>query len=270
VCAVGSGTDSIDVAGATELGLPVLSGRGAAPSAVAEYVVGAMVVAHRQLWDVSRQFTAVGMGWDERLRWRGRELGGTTLGVVGFGQIGRLVARMARAAYGVDVLVHDPYLGADGAGPDAAVVSSLPELLDRADTVSVSVPLTPGTRGLIGARELRLIGPDGVLVNTSRGGVVDEAALVEALVSRALKAAVLDVFASEPPTAEQLARFAAAPGLMLTPHIAGITDQSGRALAERGWAQLRAALESGWAAEPVNGVHEVRRPSRDCGAGKAN
>jgi phosphoglycerate dehydrogenase-like enzyme len=261
VYAVGSGTDSIDVAGATELGLPVLSGRGAAPSAVAEYVVAAMVVAHRQLWDLSRQFSTAGLGWDERLRWRGRELGGTTLGLVGFGQIGRLVARMARAAYGVEILIHDPYADAATIGPAGTVVTALPELLDHAATVSVSVPLTPATRGLIGADELRRIGPDGVLINTSRGGVVDEDALVEALVSRSLKAAVLDVFDPEPPSARQLARLAAAPGLLLTPHISGVTDQSGRALAEQAWAQLRAALESGRAARPVNGVHELRRRS---------
>jgi phosphoglycerate dehydrogenase-like enzyme len=259
VCAIGSGTDSIDVEGATALGLPVLSGRGAAPSAVAEYVVGAMVTGHRQLLDVSRQFTAHGMDWNERLAWRGRELRGTNLGIVGFGAIGRLVAHMARAAYGVNVLVHDPYLDEGMAAKDITVISTLPELLEKSDTVSVNVPLTPSTRGLIGRPELGFIGPDGVLINTSRGGVVDEMALVEALTGRRLKAAVLDVFEHEPPTRARLARLAGTPGLVLTPHIAGITDQSGRALAERAWGQLRTALETGRAEDPVNGIHHLRR-----------
>jgi phosphoglycerate dehydrogenase-like enzyme len=265
VYAVGSGTDSVDVQGATALGLPVLSGRGAGPSAVAEYIVAAMVVAHRRLWDVSRQFTTSGMDWTERLAWRGRELRGTNLGIVGFGHIGRLLARMARAAYGVTVLVHDPYLdaGAAGAvGDGVTVVDALPELLERADTVSVNVPLTSSTRGLIGRSELRRIGPDGVLINTSRGGVVDETALVEALRCRDLKAAVLDVFEREPPAPERLARLAGAPGLTLTPHISGITDRSGRALAERAWAQLRTALETGRVDDPINGIHDVRRGPR--------
>jgi (S)-sulfolactate dehydrogenase len=257
ICAMGSGTDSIDVEAATSLGLPVLSGRGAAPRAIAEYVVGAMVVAHRRLFDLGRQFAARGMDWTERLDWRGRELSGTSLGIVGFGQIGRLAAKMAQAAYGVNVLAHDPFLAAP-APPEVEVVADLHELLERSDTVSLNVPLSAATRGLIARPELRRIGPDGVLINTSRGGVVDEAALMAALAAGELKAAVVDVFEQEPPSPERLAAFAEVPGLMTTPHIAGVTDQAARALAERAWSQLRSALETGQTDQAVNGVRRLR------------
>lgn len=229
--AQGSGTDNIDVAAATARGIPVVHGAGVAPQPVAEFVIGAMVAAHRRTLAMHQAVTAGDLEWAERLvRHQGTQLTGTTLGVIGFGFIGREVARMAQAAFSVDVLVFDPYLpeGADLAG--AARTDDLGELLDRSLTVTVHVPLSDDTRGLLGRDELRRIGSNGVLIDTARGGVVDEAAIVAALEAGELAAAVVDVFDPEPPTPEQLRRLAAVPNLQLSPHVAGVTDQGLRTL----------------------------------------
>src|SRR4029079_8656568 len=126
------------------------------------------------------------------------ELTGATVGIVGYGAIGRLVARRL-AGFDVRLLVNDVV------PVDGAEQVDLDTLLTRSDVVTLHVPLTPGTQGLIGERELALLGPDGVLVNTSRGGVVDEAALARALASGGLRAAAIDVFEQEPPAGTPLA-----------------------------------------------------------------
>lgn len=231
VGAQGSGTDNIDVPAATARGIPVVHGAGIAPVPVAEWVIGAMVAGHRQFARLDRLLRGASVQWEARLgNYRGTQLTGTTLGVVGYGHIGREVARMARAAFAVDVIVHDPYLpdGADLTG--VRRVADLPDLLVASDTVTVHAPLLDSTRSLIDRDGLRQIGPDGVLVDAARGGVVDERGLVEALAAGELKAAVLDVFDPEPPTPGQLAALASVPGLIMTPHVAGVTGRGLRDL----------------------------------------
>lgn len=224
--AQGSGTDNIAVTEATARGIPVVNGAGVAPTAVAEYVIGAMVVGHRRMLELHRTVTEGPLVWEERMwGYRGRQLSGSTLGIIGYGHIGREVARMAVGAFGVEVLVHDPFLE-DDAGLAGVVRVPLRELLERSDTATVHVPLSATTRGLLGREELRRLGPSGLLVDTARGGVVDEAALLEVLAARALGAAVLDVLDPEPPSAEQLAALRGVPGLLVTPHVAGITDEA--------------------------------------------
>ena len=253
--ALGSGTDNIDVAAATRRGIPVVHGAGLAPRAVSEWVVGAMVACHRGFNRLDRAVRAGIDDWSVRpARYRATELTGTVVGIVGYGFIGRSVARVVQAAFDADVVVYDPLLTATDPTPTnhevfglvGAItptnpktypvvggvrrVDRLEELLDASMTVTVHVPLLPSTKGLFGEDELRRIGPGGVLLNASRGGVVDEAALVAVLCEGALKAAAVDVFADEPPTAEQVARLASAPNLLLSPHVAGITDQALSAL----------------------------------------
>jgi phosphoglycerate dehydrogenase-like enzyme len=152
-------------------------------------------------------------------------LSGSTVGLIGFGQIGRIVARRL-GGFDVRVLATDPI-----APRDAAVKAvSLDELLSQADVVSLHAPLQPTTRGLIGARELALMRPDAVLVNTARGGVVDEAALVRALERGRLRAAALDVFEEEPPRASRLLEL---PNVVLSPHIAGLSIPSIKEMTRR-------------------------------------
>lgn len=233
VCAVGSGTDNIDVAAAELLGIPVIHGAGVAPRPVSEYVIAGMVIGHRRLLELHATVGSGGIeDWVGRVeRFRGTELTGRTLGLVGLGNIGREVARMAHAAFGSEVLAYDPFVRREDVPPNVELVSALGDLLDRSLTVSVHVPLLPTTTGLLGRPELRRIGANGVLIDAARGGVVDEEALIEVLTLGELKAAVLDVYAGEPPTSAQAARLAAVPNLLLTPHVAGVTDQSLRGLA---------------------------------------
>jgi phosphoglycerate dehydrogenase-like enzyme len=248
--AVGSGTDNIDVDAATERGIPVVHGAGLAPGAVAEWVVGAMVACHRGFVRLDRAVRAGSVDWAARpTEHRATELTGTVLGVIGYGFIGRTVAELAQRAFDAEVVVYDPVLADDDDLGSVKRAGRLDDLLDQSLTVTVHVPLLPSTRGLLGEAELRRIGPVGVLLNASRGGVVDEGALVRVLREGALKAAAVDVFADEPPTAAQVALLDSAPNLLLSPHVAGITDRALRAL-------------SLGVAESVLAVLAGRRPER--------
>lgn len=229
IAAQGSGTDAIDVAAATAAGIPVIHGAGVAPTAVAEYVIGAMVVGHRRLPTMHRLLTEGPLDWEERMwSYRGFELAGSTLGIVGYGHIGRTIARMAKAAFDVDVCVFDPYVNDFTDEPVRDV--SLDEVFSLSDTVTIHVPLTKDTRNLVGRLELELLGCNGVLVNASRGGIVDEEALVLALRGGLIKAAVMDVFEREPPERARLDVLARTPNLLLTPHVAGCTGAALEAL----------------------------------------
>jgi phosphoglycerate dehydrogenase-like enzyme len=226
VCAVGSGTDNIDIAAATRLGIPVIHGAGVAPRAVAEYVIAGMVVGHRHLFELHDAVVSGGIEWATRVeRFFGTELTGRPVGIIGLGNIGREVARAVRAAFDAEVIAYDPFLG-PATVEGVEMVEDLGELLDRSLSVSVHVPALPQTMGMLGREELRRIGPEGVLVDAARGGIVDEEALIEALYAGDLKGAVIDVYEGEPPTPEQARRLGAVPNLVLTPHVAGVTDQS--------------------------------------------
>ena len=171
----------------------------------------------------------------------GREMAGKVLGLIGFGSIGRETARCA-AALGMAVVAHDPFVAPDDPAWEFANPLALNELLTQADAVSLHVPLTPGTRHLIGVAQIALMKPGSVLVNAARGGVLDEAALAEGLRGGQVGGAALDVFETEPLTAAAAARFAGIANLILTPHIAGLTEESnarvGAMIAERVIAHL--------------------------------
>jgi (S)-sulfolactate dehydrogenase len=155
----------------------------------------------------------------------GREVHGKCLGLVGFGSIGQLTARLAQAL-GMSVVAYDPAYSAVAVmwGQHAVEPLALDALLARADVVSLHVPLIDSTRNLIDARRLALMKRSAALINTSRGGIVDESALARALEAGELAGAALDVFAVEPLQAGT--PLAAAPNLLLTPHIAGVTVES--------------------------------------------
>jgi (S)-sulfolactate dehydrogenase len=155
----------------------------------------------------------------------GREIFGKTLGLVGYGAIARHTADRARAL-GMTILGYDPYLPASDPVWLQAKHATLDELLAHSDVVSLHVPLTPETRGLINAKSLKTMKPGAILINASRGGVVDEAAAADALRSGHLGGLALDVFDREPLPAELGQVFAGTRNLILTPHIAGVTQES--------------------------------------------
>jgi (S)-sulfolactate dehydrogenase len=186
-------------------------------------VVGTALLLLRGAYRASAE---VGTGrWPRASLSDGREIHGKCLGLVGFGVIGQQTAGLARGL-GMTVVGHDPAFGAGASvwAQHAVKPLALDALLGTADVVSLHVPLLDSTRNLIDAQKLALMKRDAVLINTARGGIVDEVALARALTAGALGGAALDVFADEPlPEGSPLA---GAPNLVLTPHIAGVTAES--------------------------------------------
>jgi len=220
---LGVGLDNIDLDGCAARGIVVIPATGANALAVAEYVIAAALLLLRGAY-LSTGEVAAGR-WPREALGKGREAHGKTLGVVGFGSIGQLTAKLARAV-GLHVVACDAMLGdADPAYAAASVEPvSLDELVARADVVSLHVPLVESTRRLFDAARIAAMKPGAVLVNTSRGGIVDEAALAAALQSGRLGGAALDVFEAEPLAPAN--PFAGCPNLLLTPHIAGVSAEA--------------------------------------------
>jgi glyoxylate reductase len=216
------GYDNVDVAEAAVLGIVVCNTPGVLDETTADLAFLLILSAGRLASDAERDLRAGrwhGWGITDHL---GRDVHGTCLGLVGYGRIARAVARRAEG-FGMEVLHHTR---TDTGVP--GYVAALPELLARADTVSLHVPLTPSTRHLIGAEELALMKPTAVLVNTARGAVVDEAALARALEKGDIFAAGLDVYSEEPAVDPDLL---AAPRTVLLPHIGSASTQTRTAMA---------------------------------------
>ena len=239
---LGVGLDNIDLAACEARGIRVIPATGANAESVAEYVVAAAMLLLR--WAFFATAEVAGGRWPRQALSEGRELGGKILGLVGFGAIGRLTARKAHAL-GMRVLGHDPQR-ADGDPAWAASHAeprSLDALLAESDVVSLHVPLVASTRGLLDAARLGRMKRGAVLVNTARGGVVDEAALAALLHAGRLGGAALDVFEKEPLAAGSA--LAGAPRLLLTPHIAGVTVESNERVSALVAARVAEALGGG-------------------------
>ncbi|MCB4822761.1 NAD(P)-dependent oxidoreductase [Roseicella aerolata] len=220
---LGVGLYNIDLAACRQRQIDVIPASGANADSVAEYVILAIGQLLRGAFHATEEVAAG--AWPRERLITGREMGGKTLGIIGFGDIGRRVAKLADA-FRMRILGHDPLLPASHSLWEEMRTEMVPleELLARADAVTLHVPLTEATRGLIAAEQLARMKPDAVLVNASRGGVVEEAALAAALRAGRLGGAALDVFETEPlPAGSPLA---GAPRLILTPHIAGATVES--------------------------------------------
>lgn len=232
VARVGVGYDAVDLAAATELGMVVTIAVGQNHDSVAEQAFGLMIGVLRRIVAHDR-----GLRHGQWLRERTRPVRGLTLGLVGLGRIGQAMVTRARA-FGMRVVAHD-VSPPPGWGPDQGVEwCSMDELLRTADVISLHTPLTPATRHLIDARALSLMKPDAVLINTARGGLVDEAALLAALQAGKLGGAGLDVFAAEPlPADHPLTRL---DQVVLTPHTAG-TDE--RAAADMAYAAAESVVQ---------------------------
>jgi (S)-sulfolactate dehydrogenase len=220
---LGVGLDNIDVAACERRGIKVIAATGANALSVAEYVLGTALLLLRGAYGST---PAVAAGeWPRSALSNGREAGGKTLGLIGFGSIGQLTGRLARAL-GMDVVAFDPIM--DAAHPVYGEVGArclaLDEVVAASDVISLHVPLVAGTRGLFGAERIAAMKPGAVLINTSRGGIVDEVALVAALRAGHLGGAAIDVFEHEPLPASP--HFAGCPNLLLTPHVAGVTAEA--------------------------------------------
>lgn len=219
---LGVGLDNIDLPACKDRDIAVFPATGANDVSVAEYVITAMLVLLRRAWFATPDVVT---GRWPRMTTIGREVSGKTLGLIGLGGIARETAVRARAL-GMSVIAYDPLLPVDHAAWQLARAVGFETLLAESDVISLHVPLTPATRNMIGTAQLALLRPGSVLINAARGGVIDEAALIEALRSGRLGGAALDVFEHEPLDATRGAAFANLPNLLLTPHIAGVTEES--------------------------------------------
>lgn len=238
---LGVGLDNIDLPGCEARGITVIPATGANARAVAEYVIGTMLSLLRGAY-ASTADVAAGK-WPRNALSQGLEAHGRTLGVVGFGGIGRLAAQLARGL-GMHVVGSDAALPPDHPAWQETGAEPLPldDLLAQADVVTLHVPLTPETRHLLDAARIDRMRAGAVLINTSRGGIVDEAALADALRAGRLRGAALDVFEQEPlPAGSPLAQ---APNLILTPHIAGLTQEANTRVSDMVAAGVTMALDA--------------------------
>lgn len=220
---LGVGLDNIDFAGCEARGLRVIPATGANALSVAEYVVTSAMLLLRGAYAST---AAVAQGrWPRAALSSGREVAGKTLGLIGFGSIGQLTARLARGV-GMEVTAFDAMMDMDhpAFAQHAVRCAGLEEVITMSDVVSLHVPLVESTRGLFDAQRIASMKKGAVLINTARGGIVDELALAAALKSGHLGGAAIDVFANEPLPAAP--HFEACPNLVLTPHIAGVSAES--------------------------------------------
>ncbi len=213
----GVGLDNIDADYARAKGITVLNTPRASSASVAELAIGFMFALARSLYQATATMKAE--KWEKK-RFEGEELGGKTLGLIGVGNIGREVARRA-AALGMTVIACDPYVSPQDV-PEVRLVS-LNELLERSDYISLHLPKTAETTNMIGAEQFARM-KDGVrLINCARGGIVDENALYDALVSGKVAGAALDVFAEEPPSDWRLVKL---DNVICSPHIGASTKEA--------------------------------------------
>jgi (S)-sulfolactate dehydrogenase len=223
---LGVGLDNIDTEACAARGIAVFPATGANDVSVAEYVITTAMMLLRGAYFATPEVAA---GAWPRNRLMGREISGKRLGLVGFGSIARETAKRA-AALDMAVTAFDPFVPPEHPAwsqPSGRVVRlAFDEMIATSDVVSLHVPLTPETRNLIDGAAIARMKAGAILVNAARGGVVDDAAVAEALKAGRLGGAALDVFDEEPLPAERGSTFAGCPNLILTPHIAGVTAES--------------------------------------------
>lgn len=248
----GSGTDNVPVAEATRRNIVVTNTPAAVNEAVSDHAIGLLLTITRQ---IAVQDRAVRQGqWQlnlPALRWH---LHDQTLGLVGFGHIGQRVARKMRG-FNIKILAYDPYMSAAQIESQGVHAAELDAVLSQSDFVSLHCPLTPQTHQLIGERELRLMKPEAILINTSRGPVIDESALIKALAEGWIAGAGLDVLDPEPPDFNN--PLFQLDNVVITPHIGGFSDES----LENAWRQsLEAALDLAQGRWPRSVVNRQVRP----------
>lgn len=242
----GAGLDNVDIAAASRNGVAVCNTPGANARSVAEHAMTLILATRRHVVPADREVRSG--GW-ERSEYHGNEVQDDTLGLLGFGNIARETAALAQG-FDMDCVAYDPFVPAEEMPADVEKVDVKRELFERADAVSVHTPLTPETKHAVSTDELDALGSDGVVVNTSRGGVVDEEALLTALEDDTIAGAGVDVFEEEPPADDNplLDREDA----VFTPHVGGVTHEALERMSTRAAANVRTVYEGGIPESTVN------------------
>ena len=253
ICVAATGTNNVDLAAAAEHGITVCNVTGYATASVVEHVFALILTLQRRL--AEQQHAAHSLWAHQRgfcvLNYPTTELFGKNLGIVGYGELGRAVAAVG-SAFGMQILIAQRPGGSDCDGR-----VPLDELLRTADVVSLHCPLTDTTRGLIGARELTLMKNSALLINTARGGIVDEAALMHALQHGRIGAAGVDVLSEEPPRHGNPLLLHKLPNLIVTPHVAWASREARQRLVDGLTANIHAYLSG----HPRNRAGEHTHPA---------
>jgi D-3-phosphoglycerate dehydrogenase len=218
----GAGYDTVDVPACTAAGVAVVNQTGGNKEGVAEHVLAMMLALSKRIGEADRAMRQEkGV---RRIAYKGHDVAGRTIGIIGIGNIGSRVAELCRGLFRMRVLAYDPYLTDEQIAARGAEKAELDDLLRDSDYVSVNCPLTAETRGMIGAREYALMRPDAYFVTTARGGIHDETALADVLEGRRIAGAGLDVWEKEPPDPNHpLLKF---DNVLASPHTAGVTHES--------------------------------------------
>jgi D-3-phosphoglycerate dehydrogenase len=241
----GAGYDPVNVEACTDAGVLVVNQSGANAEAVAEHVVAMMLSLSKNIVQTDRSLRKE-RGLD-REAFKGRNAQGRTVGIIGLGQVGQRVARICGKGLEMRVLAYDPYLTAIDIQERGAIPMTLHDLLAQADFVTVHCPLNAETKNMLAGRELALMQPSAFLINTARGGIIDEDALAEALTAGQIAGAGIDVWVVEPPPLDHtLLSF---DNVIVTYHTAGVTVDSRHAMAQ-------------WNAEQLGQIFQGQRPPR--------
>lgn len=218
----GVGVDNIDIPAATARGIVIVNTPNANATSVAEHTVTAIGALAKQLVPYDRA-TRSG-GWEIRNSYKAMDLDGKTLGLIGIGRVGSLVARRVAAAFNMKVIAFDPYIRPEAAGEiGVSLVAAMDDVFRQADVVSLHTPLTAETRGFVNGTKLGLMKPTAFLINFSRGEVIDEKALYGALKGGTIAGAAIDVYDPEPPLADN--PLFALENIILSPHSAALTEE---------------------------------------------
>jgi len=242
----GSGLDNVDIEAASEHGIVVCNTPGVNSRSVAEHAIALQFGVQRNLHTADRHVRDG--GWD-RSAYTGHELQGDTLGLMGFGAIAQETATIARGI-GQDVVVYDPYISDDDVPAAIDRIDDLTDLFARSDVVSIHVPLVEGTKHAVSTAQFEALGETGVLVNTARGGIVDETALLDALDAGVIGGAGLDNFEAEPPDEDN--PLFDRDDVLLTPHVGGVTHDALARMSREAAANIRTVYEGGLPESTVN------------------
>ncbi len=242
----GTGLDNVDIKAASRNDVLVCNTPGENAQSVAEHAIALLLAVRRNLLEADRH---VRDGTWERGTLAGRELNGDTLGLLGYGSIATRVGTIARG-FGLAIITYDPHHAAEAMPADVERVEDLHTLFSTADAVSLHAPLTDETHHAVGHTELEALGEDGVLINTARGGIVDERALIDALEEGLIAGAGLDTFEREPPTVENT--LLERDDVVVTPHIGGVTDQALERMSLAAARNVRIVAEGGIPDSTVN------------------
>ncbi|MCD6518436.1 MAG: phosphoglycerate dehydrogenase [Anaerolineae bacterium] len=241
----GTGVDNIDVEAATNRGIVVVNAPTGNSNAVAEHTIALILTLARRLYSA---ISSLKEGRWEKGTLQGIEVRGKILGLVGLGRIGSLVASKARGLE-MQIIAFDPYISPERAASSGVKLTSLDELLSQADFISIHTPLTPQTRGMIGAEQLALVKPSAYIINCARGGIIDEQALAAALKEGRIAGAALDVFEVEPAIGNELVRL---PNVIATPHLGASTAEAQASVALDVARSVIDVLEGRIPSNPVN------------------